>query len=81
MAAAATTAAGTATAIGRGLGPGGAITVWGAEDGKLDRVLLAGTVRASNFLTFVEDDLFKMGLAIVADVFVDGHQNPPIGLL
>ena len=80
VAAAPTAAADAAAAAGRRLGFGRAVAVCGDEDGKLDRVLLAGTMRANNFLTFVEDDLFKMRLAVVADVFVDGHQNPLIGL-
>jgi hypothetical protein len=70
----ATAAAATAApAAGDGLGLGGAIAVCGAEDRKLDGVLLAGTVRASDFLGLVENDFFEVGLAVVADVFVDGH--------
>ena len=74
----ATAAAATATAAPatrRGLRLGGAIAVYGAEDRKLDGVLLAGTVWASDLLGRVEDDLFEVGLALVADVFVDGHMH------
>jgi len=30
---------------------------------------------AGDFLLFVEDKLFELGFAIVADVFVDGHSG------
>ena len=53
-------------------------SVRGAKDRQLDRVLLAGAVRAGNLLRLVEHDLLKVGLAIVADVFVDRHRIAPL---
>jgi len=73
--AAATAAAARATASGRrGERFGRAACDGGAKDGELDACLLAGTFWASNFLLFVEDKLFELSFAIVANVFVDGHE-------
>jgi len=33
----------------------------------------AGTFGAGDFLLAIDDDFFELGLAVVADVFVDGH--------
>jgi hypothetical protein len=74
VAAATTAAAATATGEGArfcGAAVGGA--VGRAEDGELDGVFLAGTAGAGDFLSFVEDDFFEVSLAVVANVFVDGH--------
>jgi hypothetical protein len=77
---AAATAAAAASAAGEcrgfcGAAVGGAVS--GAENRQLDGVFLAGATWASDFLSFIEDDFFEVGLAIVADVFVDGHPGTP----
>src|SRR5579864_4578717 len=75
MAAAAASAAASAAAgvRGRGFG-GGAVTVaGGGEDGELDCGLLAGAFGAGDFLLLVENDALEAGVAVLADVFVDGH--------
>jgi hypothetical protein len=73
-ASAAAAAAATARKRRRGLGRS-AVTgaIRGTENRKLDRVFLAGAFRAGNFLLLVQDNLLKLRLAIVANVFVDGH--------
>jgi hypothetical protein len=73
-AAAATASAATASAAsGERLRGAVARAVCRAEDGELQRVLFAGALWASDFLLFVEDNFFEMGLAIFADVFVNRH--------
>jgi hypothetical protein len=44
-----------------------------AKDGKLDFGVFAGAFGARNFLLAIDDNLFELGLTVVADVFVDGH--------
>src|SRR6266851_2020395 len=80
LVAAATAAAATA-ATGEGLGGPIVGAVRGAEDGELDGVLLAGTLGAGDFLLLVDDDFFEAGVAVFADVFVDGHVRPELALL
>jgi hypothetical protein len=76
--AAATTAA-AASAASRG----GRERLWratgdgGAKNGKLERGFFAGAFGAGDFLLLVQDELFELGFAIVADVFVDGHGFAP----
>ena len=40
--------------------------------------LFAGAFGAGDFLLLVDDDFFELGLAVVADVFVDGHLLTPV---
>jgi hypothetical protein len=75
LVAAATAAAAASSAAGTGGGFGGAAGYGGAEDRKLDGGSFAGTFGAGDFLLAVDDDLFELGLAVVADVFVDGHSE------
>src|SRR5262249_21152683 len=72
-AAVATAAAGAAAGrrregFGRAAGDGR------AKDGKLERGFFAGAFGAGDFLLFIEDQLFELGFAVVANVFVDGHE-------
>src|SRR5882724_3911140 len=46
-----------------------------AEHRELNRVLLPRALRAGNLLRLVQDDLLKVRLAILADVFVDRHES------
>ena len=76
VAAATAAAAASSATTGEGTGrPRRAVagTGRGAEDGKLNRSFLAGALGAGDFLLLIDDDLFELGLAVVADVFVDGH--------
>jgi hypothetical protein len=73
LVAAATTATASATSAGWAGGFCGAAGDCGAEDGELDSGFLAGTLGAGDFLLAVDDDFFELRIAIVADVFVDGH--------
>lgn len=74
---AATAATTTATREGGG-GFGGGAVGGGAEDGELESGLPAGAFGAGDLLLLVEDQFFKLGLAIVADVFVDWHLDSPL---
>ena len=81
MTAATTAAAATSTArraAGWRRGTGGPCR---GEDGELDGGLFAGALRTGDFLLFVDDDFFELGLAVVADVFVDGHRVAPVDSL
>jgi hypothetical protein len=72
---AAATAAAAASAASAG-GAGGFCRAAGdcrAEDGELDRGFFAGTLGAGDFLLAIDDDFFELRVAIIADVFVDGH--------
>ena len=71
--AAATAAAATTAAAGGAGGFCGAAGDCGAEDGELDRGFFAGTFGTGDFLLAVDNDFFELGVAIVADVFIDGH--------
>src|SRR5579859_918260 len=74
---AAATAAATGAAAGRGREGFGRTAGDGrAKDGKLKRGFFAGAFGAGDFLLFVQDELFELGFAVVADVFVDGHYVP-----
>jgi hypothetical protein len=73
LVAAATAAAATTSAGRAGGGFRGAAGCGGTEDGELDSGFFAGTLGAGDFLLAVDDDFFELGLAIVADVFVDRH--------
>jgi hypothetical protein len=75
VAAATTAAAASAAARGRRERFGGAAGYGGTEDAELDGGFLAGTLGTSDFLLLVDYDSFEFGLAIVANVFVDGHSN------
>jgi hypothetical protein len=75
VAAATTAAAASAAARGWREGFGGAAGCGGTEDAELDGGFLAGTLGTSDFLLLVDYDSFEFGLAIVANVFVDGHSN------
>ena len=41
----------------------------------MDGGFFAGALGAGDFLLFVDDEFFEFGLAVVADVFVDGHDG------
>ena len=80
MAAAAASATGPSAARGhRGFcGSPIAAAVGGGKDGKLDACLFAGALGAGDFLLLVDHDLLKSGLALLAEVFVDGHRGVPL---
>jgi hypothetical protein len=69
----ATAAAASSAPGGTGGGFGGAACSGGTEYGELDGGFFAGAFGAGDFLLAVDHDFFELGLAIVADVFVDGH--------
>jgi hypothetical protein len=71
--AAATASAATASSAGWAGRFCGAAGYGGTEDGELDGGFLTGTFRAGDFLLAVDDDFFELRVAVVADVFVDGH--------
>jgi hypothetical protein len=71
--AAAAAAATTAAAAGWAGGFCRAAGYGGAEDRELDGGFLTGTLRAGDFLLAIDDDFFELRIAVVADVFVDGH--------
>ena len=73
MAAAATAAAASAASARGAGGFCGAAGDCGAEDGELDRGFFAGTLGAGDFLLAVDDYFFELRVALVTDVFVDGH--------
>jgi hypothetical protein len=75
----AATAAAAAASAARGTTGGGRAAVAGCgEHGELDGGFFAGALGAGDFLLFVDDDFFELGLAVVADVFVDGHLLTPL---
>jgi hypothetical protein len=45
----------------------------GAEDGEPDGGFFTGTFGTGDFLLAVDDNFFELRIAILADVFVDGH--------
>ena len=63
----------TASAGGRSGSFGRTASHGGAENRKLNRVLLARALGARDFLLFVDDDFLEVRFAVVADVFVDWH--------
>ena len=75
--AAATAAATTAATTGepaRWLGRSAiARSIRRAENGKLQGILLPRAFRASNLLRFIQHNLLKVRLAVLANVFVNGH--------
>jgi hypothetical protein len=73
LVAAATTTTASAASAGWAGGFCGAAGDCGAEDGELDRGFFAGTLGAGDFLLAVDDDFFELRVAIVTNVFVDGH--------
>ena len=73
LVAAATTATASAASARWAGGFCGAAGDCGAEDRELDSGFFAGTLGAGDFLLAVDDDFFELRVAIVADVFVDGH--------
>jgi hypothetical protein len=80
MAAAATTpTAASAAARLRGEGFGAAAGRGGTEDGELNSGLLAGALGARDLLLLVNYDFFEFVLAVIANVFVDGHVVAPVG--
>jgi hypothetical protein len=76
LVAAATAAAAGVTAAGARKAAGGLDTVagGGGKNRKLDGSLLARAMRARDGFVFVDDDLFELGFAVFADVFVDRHR-------
>ena len=74
MAAATATAAASAAAgrAARRFG-GGTVGAGSSEDRKLDLGFLAGALRAGDCLLLIDDDFFKLGLTVFADVFVNRH--------
>ena len=73
--AAATAAAATAAAAGRARGFCGAAGYGGAEDRELDGGFLTGTFGAGDFLLAIDNDFLELRIAVVTDVFVDGHSR------
>ena len=77
LVAAATAAAAASAAAGwRAEGFGAAASSGGTEDAELDGGLFAGALGASDLLLLVDYNFLEFGLAVVADVFVDGHFVP-----
>jgi len=77
--AAATAAAAAPTTPGGATGrSGGASGAGCGEDGELDGGFFAGALGAGDFLLLVDDDFFEVRLAVVANVFVDGHLVTPL---
>ena len=74
VAGAAAPATATTTAAGNPTGWRGRSAHGGSENGKLDRCFLAGTLGAGDFLLLVDDDFFKVFVALFADIFVDRHE-------
>src|SRR5258708_11119587 len=78
MAAAAASAAASAASGGGsgGLG-GGTVTIGsgGGKDRDLDCSFLAGALGAGDFLLLIEHDALEARVAVLADVFVDGHNR------
>jgi hypothetical protein len=70
-AAAGSSAARTGEATGR---IGRTVGASRSEDGNLDLGFFAGAFGARNGFVPVDDDFLKLGFAVVADVFVDGHR-------
>jgi hypothetical protein len=74
--AAATAAAAASAAAGwRSEGFRAAACCRGTEDAQLDGGFLTGAFGTGDFLLLIDYDFFEFGLAVVADVFVDGHSN------
>jgi hypothetical protein len=48
---------------------------------KLNGIVFAGALGAGNFLILIQDDSFKGGFTIVANVFVNGHEASSISNL
>jgi hypothetical protein len=75
----ASTAATTTTAAGEGSGGfrRGAVAgaIGSSKNGKLNRVAFARALRAGNLLLLVEHNLLEVRLAILTNVFVDGHAS------
>ena len=72
---AATAAAATSPARGAGGRFEGTARYRRAEDGKLDGGFVARAFGTGDFLLAVDDDFLELGFAVVADVFVDGHDQ------
>jgi hypothetical protein len=57
--------------------PGGSAVavapIWRAEYRELNGILFSRAVWAGDFLGFIQDDALKLGVALVADIFVNGH--------
>ena len=70
----------TASAGGRSGRFGRTASYGGAENRKLNRVLLARALGAGDFLLLVDDDFLEFRGAIVANVFVDWHVRPLLDL-
>lgn len=73
MAAATAPAAASAAARRAAGGSRGAAGAGGGEDRELDCGFFAGALGAGDFLLLVDDDFLELHLAIVANVFIDGH--------
>ena len=73
--AAATAAATTAASAGWAGGFCGAAGYGGAEDRELDGGFLTGTFGAGDFLLAIDNDFLELRIAVVTDVFVDGHSR------
>lgn len=71
--AAAATAAAAASATGEASGRRGGGVAGRGEYGELNCGFLAGALGAGDLLLLVDHDFFEVRLAVVADVFVDGH--------
>jgi hypothetical protein len=63
----------TASAGGRSGSFGRTASHGGAENRKLNRILLACALGTGDFLLLVDDDLLEVHFAIVANVFVNWH--------
>jgi hypothetical protein len=73
VAAATAAAAPASTAGGAARRRGRAAVAGGSKHGELDGGFLAGALRTGDFLLFVDDDFFELRLAVVANIFVNGH--------
>jgi hypothetical protein len=79
LVAAATSATATASAATRKRRPLRRPAITGRrKHRKLKLVLRPSTLRAGNFLLFVDHNLLKLSLAVFADIFVDRHRYPSL---
>jgi hypothetical protein len=53
-------------------------SIWRAEYRELNGIFLSRAVRAGNFLILVQNNSFEGCFTVVANVFVNGHQEFPI---
>jgi hypothetical protein len=78
LVAGATAAATPTTAARKSAGRRGRAARGGGKHRKLNRCFLTGTLGAGNLGLLIDDDLFEVFVADIADIFVDGHDLLPL---